>query len=165
MGNSNNLVNRRWLKTTLPFIAGVVITLGASWLLHASVRHSSSRNLQEIARTTSPDGAVDAVLLIDACGAMCADNYLVVVVPKGNHAPVEAEDYLFSADDVADAKIHWQQSHLLEISYRRALIYQFRNVSYPFAEPGNTRSWKYQVEVRLAPESPDFSYLQSEGAR
>ena len=160
MGDAGSFTSRRWLRITVPFVAGIVITLGATWLLHASVRHFRSQRLQEIARATSPDGAVDAVLLVNGCGAMCADNYLVTVVPKGTNAPAEIEDYLFSADDMAGEQIRWRQSHLLEISYKKALIYQFRNLSHPFAKPGNMESRKYKVEVRLAPASPDFSYLQ-----
>jgi hypothetical protein len=160
MGDSGNFTTRRWLRITVPFVAGIVVTLGTTWLLHASTRHFLGQNLHEIARATSPDGAVDAVLLINGCGAMCADNYLVTVVPKGTNAPADIENYLFSADDMADGQIRWRQSHLLEISYNKALIYQFRNLSHPFAKPGNIESWKYRVEVRLAPASPDFSYLQ-----
>jgi hypothetical protein len=160
MGDSGNLTTRRWLRITVPFVAGIVFTLGATRLLHASTRHFCKQNLHEIARTTSPDGAVDAVLLINGCGAMCADNYLVTVVPKGANAPADIENYLFSADEMAEGQIRWRQSHLLEISHNKRLIYRFRNLSYPFAKPGNMGSWKYQVEVRLAPASPDFSYLQ-----
>src|SRR5579864_5505911 len=92
MGDAGSFTSRRWLRITFPFVAGIVVTLGATWLLHASVRHFRGQNLQEIARATSPDGAVDAVLLINGCGAMCDDNYLVTtVVWKTNSNFLHAE--------------------------------------------------------------------------
>ena len=145
MGDSGSFATPRWLRITVPFVAGIVVTVGATWLLHASVRRFRSQNLQEIARATSPDGAVDAVLLINGCGAMCADNYLVTVVPKGTTAPAEIENYLFSADDMADGQIRWRQSHLLEISYKKALIFS----TYEAAE-------KYSPPESIENEPPEY---------
>jgi hypothetical protein len=156
MHEASGGTNRQMLRLALSFIAGIMVALGGQWLLHP---HFSSQHLQEIARATSPDGTVDAVFLVNGCGAMCSDAYLVSVVPRGAKPPATIEQYAFSADGMTEGQICWRQSRLLEISYRRALINQFRNLSYPFAKPGDMESWKYKVELRLAPMSQDFSYL------
>jgi hypothetical protein len=157
MREASGSTNRQLLRIAVAFIAGIMVAVVGPWLLRG---HFSSQRLQEIARVTSPDGTVDAVLWVDGCGAMCSDTYLVSVVPRGAKVPTAIEHYAFSADDMTDGRIRWRQSHLLEISYRRALINQFRNLSYPFAKPGNLESWNYKVELRLAPTSQDFSYLR-----
>jgi hypothetical protein len=149
--------NRQSLWMAASFVAGIMIAIGGPRLLHGY----SSPHLQEIARATSQDGTVDAVLMVNGCGAMCSDTYLVTIVPRGAKAPTEIGHYDFSADDMVDGQIRWRQSHLLEISYKKALINQFRNLSYPFAKPGNVESWNYKVELRLAPMSQDFSYLHA----
>ena len=111
---------------------------------------------QEVARVTSPDGAVDAVMVVIGCGAMCSDTYLVAIVPRGGSAPSQYDSFAFSADDLSDAHLNWKQRHLLEIGYRRVLINQFRNVFYPFSKFGDPPSWNYRVELRLALLLPTF---------
>ena len=113
----------------------------------------------EVARVLSPDQTVDAVIVGSGCGALCSDTYFVTVVPRRRKPPMDIERFAFSADDMADAQLHWQQPHLLEIRYSKALITNFRNVVYPFAIFGDQGSWDYQVELRLAPSSTGFSYL------
>ena len=66
----------------------------------------------------------------------------------------------FPSISMVDAQLHWKQPHLLEIGDKKALINDFRNVSYPFAKFGDQSSWRYKVELRLAPSSEGFSYLQ-----
>src|SRR5579864_523788 len=114
MCEASGSTNRQLLWIAVAFIAGIMVAVVGPWLLRG---HFSSQRLQEIARVTSPDGG---------CGAMCSDTYLVSVVPRGAKVPTAIEHYAFSADDMTDGQIRWRQSHLLEISYRRALINQFR---------------------------------------
>jgi hypothetical protein len=83
-----------------------------------------------------------------------------IVIPKGAKAPVDIQQFNFSTDDLTDAQMQWKQPHLLEIAYNRALINQFRNISYPFAKFGSPETWDYKVEIRLAPTSTGFSYLK-----
>ena len=152
---------RTILLTALSFTAGIVVTIFGPWLVRSALsRVILPEHRWEVTRATSPDGAVDAVMVGSGCGPMCADTYLVTVVPKGDQTPADVQRYVFSADDMVDAQIHWKEAHLLEITYKKAFINDFRNVSYPFAKFGDQASWEYKVELRLAPSSQGFSYLQ-----
>lgn len=143
------------------FIVGIMVTaFGPSLVNSALGKIILPEHRWEVERVPSPDGTVDAVMEGSGCGPLCGDTYLVTVVPKGKKAPADAERYYFSADDMVDAHLRWKQPHLLEIAYKRARINNFQNVVYPFARFGDQESWKYEVEIRLAPSSEGFSYLQ-----
>lgn len=144
----------------LSFIVGVVagiaaprlIRRGADKLLFPEHRH-------EIARATSPDGTVDAVMEGIECGAPCSSGYFVSVVPKGSAPLKNAVQQVFVADNMVNAQIRWDEPHLLDISYDKAFINNFRNVAYPFGRAGDVGSWHYAVEIHLTPSSSTFSYL------
>ncbi len=136
------------------------------WLISRAADHVFHLELKEIARVTSPDGAVDAVMIRDNCGAPCSYGYTVFIVPRGETAPSDYERDVFSADDMLDEKLVWKQPHLLAISYSRALIYKFRNVAYPLGEFGaKEKNWQYRVEIQVAPSSVGFSYLRDNDLR
>ena len=117
--------------------------------------------LKEIARVTSPDDAVDAVMIRDNCGAPCSYGYSIFIVPRGATAPKDFAQVVFSADDMVNETLVWKQPHLLDISYSKATIYKFRNFSFPFGEFGaKEKNWVYKVEIQLAPSSNGFYYLQ-----
>lgn len=139
---------RTVLWTIGAFVAGIIVTaFGPSLVRSALSRIVLPEHRWEAARITSPDGTVDAVMVGSGCGPLCSDTYLVTVVPKGGKAPTDAEKYAFSADDMVDAQLHWNQPHLLEIEYKKARINNFRNVDYPFAKFCDQESWKYRVEA------------------
>jgi hypothetical protein len=152
---------RAVLWTVGAFITGIVVTaFGPSLVNSALSRIILPEQRREVARVPSPDGTVDALMVGSSCGPLCSDTYLVTVVPKGGKVPTDVERYAFSANDMVDAQLHWKQPHLLEIGDKKALINDFRNVSYPFAKFGDQSSWRYKVDLRLAPSSEGFSYLQ-----
>ena len=152
--------HRQALWIASAFLAGIALAIFGPWALRNLVKTIFPYHPEEVARVTSPDGVVDAVMINSDCGVPCSNTYLVVIVPKGGKPPEAFERYEFSADNMVDGQMRWKQPHLLEIAYRIALINQFRNLSYPLAKPGDKGSWDYKVEVRLAPSSQDFSYLQ-----
>jgi len=161
-----NLSFRRFLLCLIAaFLAGVAVAVVVPSMIARAAARLFPDKLSEISRATSPDGAVDAVMVEDHCGVPCSYSYTVFVVPKGNPAPTDFRHQLFSADDMLGERIVWKQPHLLEISYTRARIYAFRNISYPFGEYGTRdKSWDYKVELTLAP-SGAFSYLQQKDVR
>ena len=120
---------------------------------------------KEIARITSPDNVVDAVVIEIGCGAPCSSTDLVFIVPKGKVPSDEPERAIFSADDLVGEKFSWTAPHLLEIAYTKALINRFTNVSYPLAVFGKEDTWNYVVEARLAPSSTGYSYIREENLR
>lgn len=155
-------MNRRHvLSILLSFFAGI----GAAFFVPRLARGGIDKvlspvHLQEVARVTSPDGTVDAVLENAECGAPCPSEYSVSVVPREGRVPTDPAQYVFQADEIVSPQIRWKQPHLLEIAYDRAFIDSFRNMAYPLGKSGNEKSWRYAVEVRLSPSSSGFSYLR-----
>jgi hypothetical protein len=150
----------RVLFVFLSFSAGIAVGILAPWLLRDGAgRVLFPEHRHEIARATSPDGTVDAVMEGIECGAPCSSGYSVSVVPKGSAPPKDPVQHILVADDMVNAQIRWNESHLLDISYDRAFIHSFRNVTYPLGQRGNVESWRYAVEIRLSPSSARFSYL------
>lgn len=114
---------------------------------------------REVARATSPDGAVDAVIDVIECGAPCSSRYEVFLIPRTAASETNAVQPVFVADYTVNTQARWMEPHLLDISYDKAFILSFHNVVYPLGRPGNEESWRYAVEVRLSPSSSRFSYL------
>jgi len=153
-------LRRQLLQISLAFILGIAFANFVGKLIYRGIdKVLFPEHRTEIARVTSPDGAVDAVMMVSNCGAPCSNTYSVIVVPKGRKVPDDSVQYVFSADDMVNPQVSWKQAHLLEIAYAKAFINAYRNVSSPFGVPGNVESWDYEDEIRLAPSSPDFSYL------
>jgi hypothetical protein len=152
--------HRRALSVFVSFIAGIVVGIVAPRLLRGGAdRVLFPEHRHEIARATSPDGTVDAVMEGIECGAPCSSGYSVSVVPRGSPPPKDTVQQVFDADDMVNAQIRWNESRLLDISYDKAFIHSFHNVAYPLGRPGNAESWRYAVEIHLAPSSARFSYL------
>lgn len=150
----------RAVSVFLSFIAGIAVGIVAPRLIQRGAdRLLFPEHHREIARATSPDGTVDAVMEGIECGAPCSSGYSVSVVPKGSAPLKDPVQQVFVADDVVNAQIRWNEPHLLGISYDKAFIHNFRNVAYPFGRPGDLGSWRYVVEIHLIPSSPHFSYL------
>lgn len=156
---------RRTLSVVLSFLAGIAVATIGPWLIRTGVGRLFPLHYEEIARATSPDGTVDAVLEGNDCGAPCSAGYSVSVVPKGSPPLKDPVQQVFIADDMVNPQIRWDELHLLDITYDKAYIWSFHNITYPFGRPGDRASWKkYVVEIRLTPSSPRFSYL-AEGNR
>jgi hypothetical protein len=72
-------------------------------------------------RVTSPNGALDAVLICEGYGGAVGSVYwFVYVVPRGQSAPLGPEKAVFEAVDIEGAKLAWNNSNLLELEYNRA---------------------------------------------
>lgn len=150
---------RQALLIVLSFIAGVGATISIPRLVRGGVnRLIFPEHRQEVGRLTSPDGTVDAVAQRIDCGAPCSSEYAVSVVPKGAIASTDPVQQVFLADDAVNAQVGWKESHLLDISFDKAFIHNFHNVTYPMGRSGDVESWRYAVEIHLSP-SARFSYL------
>jgi hypothetical protein len=153
---------RQALWIFISFMAGMAVAIAVPRIVDAGAkRWFFPDQYQEIARITSPDGAVDAVMEEWApCGAPCSSVFSVSIVPRGGAALRGPVQQVFTADDMVNAQIRWQEPYLLIISYDKAFINNFRNIVYPFGKAGNVDSWQYVAEIRLAPSSTRFSYLK-----
>ena len=152
--------HRQALYVLISFLAGAAFAVFVPRLVRAvGDRLIFPADRREAARSTSPDGIVDAVTEVIECGAPCSTRYAVSVVPRGAPPSRDPVRLALMADDMVNTKARWKEPHLLEVVYDRALILSFRNVAYPFAREGDIKSWDYAVEIRLTPSSGNFSYL------
>lgn len=155
--------SRQALWMFLCFVAGIACTLVIPRLADIVLgRLGFQDHYREVGRVTSPDGAVDAVMEEADCGAPCSAGFFVSIVPR--NAPAlrnpDKQQLVFAGDDLSNARVRWSEPHLVEIGYDKGLINSFHNVVYPFGRQGNIESWRYAVEIRLAPSSSGFSYLK-----
>lgn len=156
--------HRQGLWVFLSFFAGIAVAIVLPRLTDAAAkRWVFPEEYTEVARVTSPDGVVDAVMQETNCGAPCSSVYYVSIVQRGGLPQRDPLRQVFVADDMVNPQIRWQEPHLLAISYDRALIHEFRNLAYPFARAGDVGSWDYMAEIRLVPSSTRFSYLEAVG--
>ena len=141
------------------FLAGALTALAIPYVVRVTAQKwFFPSEHREIARVTSPDGAVDAVTDEIECGAPCSSIYEVSIVPRA--APQRENAQIFTGEGMLNAKVSWVQPHLLNISYDKAFVDSYRSVTYPLG-PQPSNGHVYAVEIRLSPSSPDFSYLTS----
>ena len=153
------------LCSLFSFLAGVGAAICAPTIFDAAVgRFIFPHQRKEIARVTSPDGTVDAVSVESNCGVPCSLEYHLSIVPKGAPAPGKAEDEVLYAENAVNPRVKWKDRRLLEFGYDKARIEYFRNIAYPFLHSEDKAAADYMVEIRLAPSSPTFSYLDRNGA-
>lgn len=106
---------------------------------------------EEMMRVTSPDKAVDAVLVRTNAGATTAFGYELHLVPTGGK-PQRGHEKL-RADHLTDVTIRWQQPKFLQVQYKEGRIFHFSN----FWQSKEVQDFKYVVEIRLMPLTQSFS--------
>ena len=155
------VANRRIiLWTFVAFVAGIAVAVFVGARLNAIASRSVfPMQYREVGRAVSPDGVVEAVLVETDCGVPCSVGCAVRIVPKGMKASTGLPEPVFLAQYIVNPRIRWLEPHLLEVAFDKALINSFRNIEYPLAHSGEKGSFRYMVEIRLAPSSPRFSYL------
>ena len=99
----------------------------------------------EVARASSPDGKVDAVLVTHDTGATVPTPTELYITSKG--AKPRSDERVLRAEHVRDATLTWQADRLLELSYGTARIYTFKNVWFSPA----VDNYEYRVEIKLRP--------------
>jgi hypothetical protein len=170
--DSIDSTDRGWVVSKSKFflISAGAFALGMSLCIYASrlaaIIFPLGAETAEETRVTSPDGNLDAVILMEAYGgAVGGINSYVYIVRKGRPVPTHRRNPLLEADPFHNAKLVWKQSHLLEIHYDVAHIYDYRNfwALDEIEDVGPRGEREFYVEVRLVPSSPDFSLLTPEG--
>jgi len=102
----------------------------------------------------SPDGVVDAVQVRGNCGATTSFSENVFIVQSGAKMPAPKDQCrVFSADHVEGLKLQWREPKVLEIHYKEARIFHFKN----FWHSKDVQNFTYVVEIRLKPETKDYS--------
>jgi hypothetical protein len=111
--------------------------------LQTAVRYLTS-STTEVARVTSPDGLVDAVVTSTDAGALVSLYYHVYIVPKGSKDLVKP---ILEGYGLDESKVHWAAPQVLIIPYTCALINEFSNA---WIDPRiNHGVNAYEVEIRL----------------
>ena len=145
----------RLQETKISFQHFVAALIAAISLLSVSACLSFEWEYEEKDRIPSPDQMVEAVIVRGNGGATTSLIYWVYIVPKGLKFDKDATSFergraVFSGDHFADFKVMWKEPKLLEISYRQARIYQFRNY-WHYWNPAKPKEYiKYVVETKLA---------------
>ncbi len=142
----------RRLLFALCFLAGLMSPYVALRTVHLSPVVS-----REVRRVVSPDKRLDALSVTTRSGILTPRLwYEVYIVEHG--APFAHAVPVFSALKIENAELAWAEPRLLKISYARARIEHF--TSYRKLSPHGNEL----VEIRLAPSSAEFSFLNSSGA-
>lgn len=132
------------------------IVFGISLCLFASC--GSIDDFQEVARQTSPDSVVDAVLFkAGGGGATSGFSYSLFVVEKGASFK-KSDDLLFQGDHIKNLRLEWKNDKILEIHYDEARIFQFKN----FWFSKDVQNFQYVVEIRLVPSKEKENSLSKE---
>jgi hypothetical protein len=146
-------------------VLAMILSVSAFLCISGCPGPGTSRWAEE-ARVASPDGRFDAIMAIETVPGVLGGGvyWNVFIVPKGDACPNDEKKSLFYASSLRGEKLVWKQNHLLEVHYDFAEIGTFHNVWGTDELKG--RGWRpgdYLVEVRLAPTSPDFSFLTPDG--
>jgi uridine phosphorylase len=121
-----------------------------SCALAACANEATLLSQDEVARSTSPDSLVDAVIVRSNAGATTPFVYRVYVVPAGQDIPRQEGYENFRADKVEDLSLRWKSAGALDIEYKAARIFHFSN----FWNSKSVKNFEYTVRLRLVPE-PD----------
>lgn len=133
----------RLRRTVLIVALGAATTLG--YLLLIPIVAAVRSTTRELARVTSPDGDVDAVLDEIRPGFVTEPYfYRVYIVRAGSHE-FKDEDEVVEATGLGAAKMAWVVPRLLEIPYSNACINKFSNNWSHMSDD------RYVVEIRLIP--------------
>ena len=147
----------RFTIALLGFVVGLCAGIVGHRALTMILNTATASHATEAMRVTSPDGKLDAVLVVDTGGgALGGVFWYVYVVSKGKAVPKDPNKRLFFADELSRGAVVWSKPNLLEIHYDKASIMHFRNIS---TKEDNGIEY---VELRLVPTS-EYSLLTSEG--
>lgn len=111
--------------------------------------------IEELARISSPDSTVDAVLLRKNFHATVPFIYEAYIV-KANNKAGDEKDLILKSDHMNNIQLKWKEPRFLEISYSSGRIWHFQN----FWQSKEVENFNYLVETRLKPMSDSFSLGQ-----
>jgi hypothetical protein len=107
--------------------------------------------MKEIQRLPSPDGLVDAVLVMRPTAVVAPDVYELYIVPHKGRP--RKREMVLRGDKFLDARLAWERPRLLDVYYSQAHIGFFLNAWQSF----DVDNLKYVVEIRLVPPAGKFA--------
>ncbi len=136
-----------WLLVVVAYVFGIVTPFAGNWFL-TSFFHSDAE-YDEMSRSTSPDGVLDAVTVQVNPGAMSSYIYCVYLVPHGTSASdLRREDPIFRSVH-GRPTVAWQSNHFLSVDPGASHITSFANLWYSKKLPN------YYVELSWHPAPID----------
>jgi hypothetical protein len=133
-------------KLVEPLLAILAVFMSVALLLGGC----SEGQRDEISRIAAPGGNVEAVLMKKQSHATASTPYELFLVQKDSRV---GGDALLLADQVDNIRLVWRSPKLLEIQYKTARIFHFRN----FWSPSDGQASSTIIEIRLRPDSSDFA--------
>ena len=97
----------------------------------------------EVIRETSPDGKLDAVMIIRDRGAMGTATYLAYIIPCTQKI-TKKDVAVFKATKMFDKQFSWKEDQELLIHYSQATILHSQDYVYPMREDPD-----YRVVIEL----------------
>jgi len=122
---------------------------------------------EELARVTSPNGNLDAVLMRYTYGGAAGGGVdsNVYIVRKDSPVVSKPGHEILRADPMSGGALVWKRNHMLQIQYDVAHIQAFRNLwgLSEIENVGPTGERDFEVEIQLVPKS-DASALKYDGS-
>jgi hypothetical protein len=100
---------------------------------------------KEVHRVVSPDKLVDAVVVARETDATVLTPTELYIVATGRDWSKETP--VLKGDNFSEMNISWQEPKYLEISYKKARVFNFTN----FWNSSAVQDYRYVVELRLSP--------------
>jgi hypothetical protein len=121
---------------------GILVFL---FLVAGNIFSCSDCNHDEILRSKSPTGELDAVLRAEFCGGAAGSVvYEVYVVLSSKSANYSKEERVLRVTHFEGYSLHWKDPRTLEIEYGNGQIYSFINFLY-FSKEDKSR----EIEIVL----------------
>lgn len=143
----------------------VVVALAVCMLISVSACNLFEWQYEEIGRFTSPDGMVDAVWVMGDGGATTGFVYKLYLVPKGTKFDKDATSFqhaMFAGDHLEDFCIVWREAKLLELHFKTARIFTYRNSWTYWNQDSPEEDRHYVVEARLVHEGEDATLSEED---
>ena len=157
----------RVLRRNLAVLVLVVVAVSTSVLPGCDQQAYTTGEGTELARVTSPNGQLDAVLMRYICGGAVGGGVdsNVYIVRKGASVVPKRGSEILRADPMSGGALAWKRDHLLQVQYDIAYIQAFRNVwgLHEVENVGATGERDFEVEIQLSPKS-DASELKYDGS-
>lgn len=119
---------------------GFLIVIAASMLVSCGgAANLCSTN--ELSRSSSPNGRVDAVVVETDCGATTRKAHKVHLVTSGQE--FDDDRFVFLSDRTQGLSVEWEGDHTLILSYLNARIFQFTN----FWSSEKLDNHRYEVKI------------------
>ena len=145
----------------------VVLSISISVLGGCVGQVQPTHDGDELARVTSPNGYLDAVLMRYTYGGAAGGGVdsNVYIVRKGSPVVAKSGNEILRADPMSGGALVWKRDHLLQVQYDIAYIQAFRNLwgLHEIENAGPTGERDFEIEIQLVPKS-DASALKYDGS-